>query len=393
MWVITNGFIMREIFFNFLICTQILSTVYSWHVQDQNIVNLIKFKFSEKEKIIELVWSNNKTAEVQLEQEDKECIYRGKFKEEIGSSILVTGCKHRMRSIQIQSILYGETLGEESTAGTIVPVMGETKAHYEAENENSFNKFGGKVGPKRKKREAVDNLNFYLQYPDTDEFSLNPDFPSSLFLPLRIYLSPSWNKKFGGFKRGKSKAKEVLSHVRDWFRHKSLNTKFQIIYKDNEFYESEADLAPTQENLIILGRSVSAPTTGRSAIVYLTANNNGKINGIANSIAICDEDRKLARSMTNWDMSDSTIRTAQTLAHEIGHNLGFYHDFYMAKTGRTVTCGPGQWEGGPDNKLMNYMDPIQSEWSKCSNEDFKNYYSRVIAKKEFCLHRGEIKCW
>jgi len=248
----------------FIIFTQILSIVYSRHDPDTNIVKLTKFKFIEKEKLIELVWSNNKTAVVQLEQEDKECIYRGKFIEEIGSSILVTGCTQRMRSIQIQSILYGETLGEESNAGTILAVMGETKADYVAENENSFIKFGGSVGPKRKKREAVENSNFDSQYPDIDEYSLNLDVPSFLFLPLRIYLSPSWNKEFGGFKGGKSKAKEVLSHVRDLFRHKSLNTKFQIIYKDNEFYESEADLAPNRKNLHKLSYSVSAPTTART---------------------------------------------------------------------------------------------------------------------------------
>ena len=34
---------------------------------------------------------------------------------------------------------------------------------------------------------------------------------------------------------------------------------------------------------------------------------------------------------------------------------------------------------------MNYGSRIESKWSNCSNEDFKNYYSIVSAKKPFCL--------
>ena len=34
---------------------------------------------------------------------------------------------------------------------------------------------------------------------------------------------------------------------------------------------------------------------------------------------------------------------------------------------------------------MNYGSRIESKWSNCSNEDSKNYYSIVSAKKPFCL--------
>ena len=34
---------------------------------------------------------------------------------------------------------------------------------------------------------------------------------------------------------------------------------------------------------------------------------------------------------------------------------------------------------------MNYGSRIESKWSNCSNEDFKNYYSIVSAKNPFCL--------
>ena len=83
------------------------------------------------------------------------------------------------------------------------------------------------------------------------------------------------------------------------------------------------------------------------------------------------------------------------MAHEIGHNLGFFHDYEETKLGRKNTCGVGKWRNGTGNYLMNYIEPIQNEWSECSNDDFKNYYSRVtakceLAKCEFCLKTGDI---
>ena len=51
-----------------------------------------------------------------------------------------------------------------------------------------------------------------------------------------------------------------------------------------------------------------------------------------------------------------------------------------------MIIGPGPNSGGPDNDLMNYDTPMQSKWSPCSNEDFRNYYIEVVSEEEtFCL--------
>ena len=89
--------------------------------------------------------------------------------------------------------------------------------------------------------------------------------------------------------------------------------------------------------------------------------------------------------MTRWVRNELT--TAQTFAHEIAHSLGMYHDFEIPglENSRTQPCGPEQRVGGQRNQIMNYGRPRQSTWSKCSNDDFSNYYYRTYTNNGFCL--------
>ena len=79
-----------------------------------------------------------------------------------------------------------------------------------------------------------------------------------------------------------------------------------------------------------------------------------------------------------------------TLAHEVGHTLGMWHDF-DTNPHRKYTCGPDKWEGNSagsskKNNIMNYGSPMLQTWSKCSNADFHAYYTAVYQNLEkFCL--------
>lgn len=58
------------------------------------------------------------------------------------------------------------------------------------------------------------------------------------------------------------------------------------------------------------------------------------------------------------------MRYFKVLAHEIGHNLGMYHDFDKKHAGENCN-----FKG-----IMSYGGTHYTQWSKCSRKDFEQHY-------------------
>jgi len=397
---------------------------------------LLVAKFEEKSLMLTLKWSDEEIKIVNLEnigQIDEDCIYKGSYVEDYTSVILITGCE--IRSIQIQSPIFGDYLGTITINGTFefakdgklindaIEIGGNITSEILTENERKKRStdcpcgeddacwedfvltevcpissececgddeacweeyFLTEVCPNKEEDfaqdVALDNPEFELEF-DTDlGFSFDVGkFPKKLELPVNVYLAPSWINS-----HGQSKAKQVVEQAKLMLVHSSLDTKFELKTK---FIDYNQEFKPSGTDIARFRNSIPESNLEIGTIhMLLTDNKSGSTVGIAYMNAVCGEDNRIASGITKWH--SSVASTAKTFAHEIAHNLGIYHDFekYPKVRHRDETCGPSQWEGGRNNQIMNYGKPKVESFSKCSNIDFQHYFTTVVANQaEFCL--------
>ena len=74
------------------------------------------------------------------------------------------------------------------------------------------------------------------------------------------------------------------------------------------------------------------------------------------------------------------------IAHEIGHNLGMYHDFGSGGTWDTKYSASGELCTGVGGYMDYQSNP--NRWSQCSVEDFTTYVNSV---NPWCLDECKFK--
>ena len=109
---------------------------------------------------------------------DEDCIYKSYFLEETDSKILLTGCKEETRDIQIQSLIFGDTLATFTDDGNVDLHHGSLLRDEIVSNPEFFLEFfNPEMQPHRRGKRDLKHIS---------------ELPEHLSLNLNIYKSSSW---------------------------------------------------------------------------------------------------------------------------------------------------------------------------------------------------------
>jgi len=187
------------------------------------------------------------------------------------------------------------------------------------------------------------------------------------------------------------KVKQVINgiyvHANSFFAHTSLTTRIEL---ENVGIKNLDENLPAGVDEIYRFRDMVQQKTSAgqwptdihsySLISYDNGNQFGTL-GIAWVFTTCSS--TLGYRSNIQEYNSGTISAAQTLVHEIGHNLGMRHDF-VEQMSNPRTADNGQ----ACTNVGGYMDyrPNPNKWSQCSIEDLTKYYNNVRTQSgQFCL--------
>ena len=86
---------------------------------------LVSFVFDYNARRASLEWSDGNKTNVELKEiKNQHCIYKGSFNEDPDSMVVLTGCQNKLKSIQIESLVFGNTVG--TTLDGTVKIISKT---------------------------------------------------------------------------------------------------------------------------------------------------------------------------------------------------------------------------------------------------------------------------
>ena len=179
----------------------------------------------------------------------------------------------------------------------------------------------------------------------------------------------------GEKKKAAERIKRAFCHAQARYCHSaSLGTKIQLFLMP-EIKHYNTKFVATMEKL----KSLQGGTERALDGAHLMACFGGKDNadstlGIAFIGSACWPYRNDTKvSISEW--SDTDAYLGRNFAHELGHNLGMYHDFDARHGGNGK---PGSGSSCEGQGTMSYGKEAPAKWSECSRKDLQGHYNQVL---------------
>ena len=204
--------------------------------------------------------------------------------------------------------------------------------------------------------------------------------PETQLLELQILYNTPLLNKIGSEDKVSKLINSLMTHVQAYYCHPSLGSKVKLQQSGVKYYK-ESDWHVTSETLERLSKIADTDLKDSKANLFVGLTHDDETHGdvgLANTKVVCSE-RSSSVSINKWDSDMTTF--ANTVAHEMGHNLGMMHDHDhdVAK-------------GCDKQGIMSYGDN-SNKWSTCSRDDFTTHYRTVMDRGEqWCLPPAPSAC-
>lgn len=211
----------------------------------------------------------------------------------------------------------------------------------------------------------------------------NTRIPKSGFrMKVQPVIDLSFQRRFGG--NSQQKVNEIFEFVKAVFLHTSLTTKYKLDVASIRTYNGYLQDQLNGSGLRRLGSYVqSLPLANSYAAITYKRVTGSFVAGVAYLGKVCASKRE--RVNINLYYSDAS-EVAETVAHEIGHNLNMDHDFKSDGSGQRIPKSSS--DGRPctnKNFIMDYYQPNPRSWSPCSVEDINRYYRATGGYGNNCM--------
>jgi len=216
--------------------------------------------------------------------------------------------------------------------------------------------------------------------------------PAAMEMQIRVGYDKRFRDKTGGKSGAEKYIKDTLVHVQAYFCHESLGTRIKVTLLSMPYYPDKEILA-TVESITAMGPTTKNDLGSADLMVYMGYKGTKESSiGIAYGGSVCQpksmnkEHEKL--SLNIWD--EKLSYAAQTIAHEVGHNLGMHHDFAIENGGNDEANQGASLTDCDGEGLMSY-DPAPNKWSSCSQNNLKVQYHSIGANN-WCMTSSSDGC-
>ena len=189
-------------------------------------------------------------------------------------------------------------------------------------------------------------------------------------------------QKVGSHSAAEDVVNSLMTHAQASFCHSSLGTAVKLQVEGIQHFAGKT-LMPDDPSLISMYETTVCNLGSADLMVYMVyfdpPSSGTYTAGMAYRPAVCRPNFQKGhlKESINRINPNSIASSAQLVAHEVGHNLGMYHDF-----------APQHKEQCDKTGLMSYYVST-TQWSVCSKNDFHAHYLEF--KNVWCLECKFIK--